>query len=65
MKVRLFERLLEPLIKREVNARLAASPITDSNFFPGGLSDSYIDRYNYDRVKVLAECLRAWRINPL
>lgn len=41
------------------------SPITDNNFFPHGLSQSYIDRHDYNREKILAECLRAWRVQPL
>ncbi len=39
---------------------------TDDNFFPGeNLSQMYRDRYDYDRKTILAECLRAWRVNPL
>lgn len=38
---------------------------TDSTFYPGGLGSNYRDRYDYDRTKVLAECLRAWRIQPI
>lgn len=47
------------------NRSLAASPVTDDNFFPRGMSQSYSDRNNYDRDKILAECLRAWRVNPM
>ena len=25
----------------------------------------YRDRYDYDRQTILAECLRAWRVNPI
>ena len=39
---------------------------TDSNFYPGGnMSSMYRDRYDYDRQTILAECLRAWRVNPI
>ncbi len=39
---------------------------TDSTFFPGSnMSSNYRDRYDYDRQVIFAECLRAWRINPL
>ncbi len=44
---------------------LAASPITDDNFFPAGLSELYKDRNAWDRKKVFGEALRAWRVNPL
>jgi hypothetical protein len=39
---------------------------TDSNFYPGSnMSSLYRDRYDYDRQTILAECLRAWRVNPI
>jgi hypothetical protein len=39
---------------------------TDNTFYPGSNINSYYrDRYDYDRQTILAECLRAWRINPL
>jgi hypothetical protein len=39
---------------------------TDSNFYPGSnMSQLYRDRYDYDRQTILAECLRAWRVNPI
>lgn len=44
---------------------LAASPVRDDNFFTGGLSDLYTDRTNWDRKKIFAEALRAWRVNPI
>jgi len=44
---------------------LAVSPETDNNFFTGGLSGSYTDRTAWDRKKVFAESLRAWRVNPI
>lgn len=44
---------------------LAVSPETDNNFFSGGLSSAYTDRNAWDRRKVFAEALRAWRVNPI
>lgn len=44
---------------------LALSPVTDNNFFPGGMSGSYQDRNSWDRKKIFAESLRAWRVNPI
>lgn len=44
---------------------LSASPITDNNFFPTGMSGSYTDRNSWDRKKIFAESLRAWRVNPI
>jgi hypothetical protein len=39
---------------------------TDNNFYPGSnMSNLYRDRYDYDRKTILAECLRAWRVNPI
>lgn len=39
---------------------------TDSNFYPGSnMSSLYRDRYDYDRQTIFAECLRAWRVNPI
>lgn len=44
---------------------LSASPITDNNFFPSGMSGSYADRNSWDRKKIFSESLRAWRVNPI
>lgn len=44
---------------------LAVSPERDNNFFTGGMSGSYQDRTNWDRKKIFAESLRAWRVNPI
>ncbi|MGA2489999.1 MAG: hypothetical protein ABSF99_07395, partial [Anaerolineales bacterium] len=39
---------------------------TDNTFYPGSnMSSLYRDRYDYDRQTILAECLRAWRVNPV
>ena len=43
---------------------LAVSPETDATFYPGGMTAAYTDRANWDRRKVFAEALRAWRVNP-
>lgn len=44
---------------------LAVSPERDNTFFPGGLSLNYESRTNWDRKKVFAESMRAWRVNPI
>jgi hypothetical protein len=46
---------------------LALSPETDNNFFTGGLSSLYSSdgRNAWDRKKVFAESLRAYRVNPM
>ena len=41
------------------------SPERDNNFFTGGLSDAYQSRNAWDRKKIFAESLRAWRVNPI
>lgn len=65
-KPNLLIRGIRSLLRRsEKSAQLAASPTTDNNFFPSGMSQSYTDRYEYNREKILAECLRAWRVQPL
>ena len=48
-----------------LEASLAASPITDNNFFPAGMSDLYEGRTSWDRNKIFNESLRAWRVNPI
>lgn len=53
------------MLNDALEASLAASPERDNNFFTGGLSDLYTDRNAWDRKKVFAEALRAWRVNPI
>lgn len=48
-----------------LEAALALSPERDNNFFTGGLSDLYTGRNAWDRKKIFAESLRAWRVNPI
>jgi hypothetical protein len=62
---RIARRLLNSRFGRSLVSELKASPITDDNFFPSGMTGNYRDRYDYDRTKIQAECLRAWRVNPL
>jgi hypothetical protein len=55
-------------IKKTVRAQLTTIGLheTDSTFYPGSnISGLYRDRYDYDRQTILAECLRAWRVNPI
>ena len=43
-----------------------ASPVSEANVTQGtDWNGMYRDRYTYDRSKVLAEALLAWRLNPL
>lgn len=44
---------------------LSLSPERDNNFFPGGMSDLYEGRSTWDRKKIFAASLRAWRVNPI
>ncbi len=44
---------------------LALSPERDNNFFTGGMSGLYEGRSGWDRKKIFAESLRAWRVNPI
>jgi len=44
---------------------LALSPERDNNFFTGGMSGLYEGRSSWDRKKIFAESLRAWRVNPI
>lgn len=53
------------MLNDALEAALSVSPITDNNFFPTGMSGSYTDRTNWDRKKIFAESLRAWRVNPI
>lgn len=48
-----------------LEAALSLSPERDNNFFTGGLSNLYEGRNAWDRKKIFAESLRAWRVNPI
>jgi hypothetical protein len=48
-----------------LQAALALSPERDHAFFPGGLSGLYNNRSSWNRKKIFAEALRAWRVNPI
>lgn len=48
-----------------LEASLSLSPERDNNFFTGGLSGLYEGRTSWDRKKIFAESLRAWRVNPI
>lgn len=63
--VRAVKWVLNTPAGREIVAELAAPTETDSTFFGGNASGVYTDRMEYDREKVLGECLRAWRVNPI
>ena len=52
-------------LKNMLEAALAVTE-TDNTFYAGKtLSGLYRDRYDYDRQTIFAECLRAWRVNPI
>ena len=63
--LRVARWILDNPAGREVIAQLAAPAETDSTFFGNNASTYYTDRHEYDREKVLGECLRAWRVNPI
>jgi hypothetical protein len=50
---------------RKKAVSLAVKSIDDNVFFGNNASNLYRDRYDYNREKVLAETLRAWRVNPI
>src|SRR5512136_366200 len=55
-------------IKESIAAQLTTTGLheTDDTFYPGSnMSSLYRDRYDYDRQTILAECMRAWRVNPI
>lgn len=56
------------MVNDALEAALSVSPERDNNFFTGGLSSLYTDPLNrsaWDRKKIFAESLRAWRVNPV
>jgi hypothetical protein len=53
------------MLNDALEASLALSPERDNNFFTGGMSGLYEGRNAWDRKKVFAEALRAWRVNPI
>ena len=64
----LFARIRDrwrPSARREAERRLSRAVPDDNIFFGSNASSLYRDRYDYNRDKVLAETLRAWRINPV
>ena len=53
------------MLNDALEASIALSPERDNNFFTGGMSDLYTGRNSWDRKKIFAESLRAWRVNPI
>lgn len=53
------------MLNDALEASLSLSPERDNNFFTGGLSGLYEGRNSWDRKKIFAESLRAWRVNPM
>ena len=54
------------MLNDALEASLSLSPERDNNFFTGGISGLYGDqRSAWDRKRIFAESLRAWRVNPI
>lgn len=53
------------MLNDALEAALALSPERDNNFFTAGMSGLYEGRGQWDRKKIFAESLRAWRVNPI
>lgn len=53
------------MLNDALETALSVSPERDNNFFTGGLSSLYENRNSWDRKKIFAEALRAWRVNPI
>lgn len=53
------------MLNDALEAALALSPERDNNFFTMGMSGLYEGRTQWDRKKIFAESLRAWRVNPI
>jgi hypothetical protein len=61
-----FFRSRKPAAAEEKLTSKYAGSENDTTFFPGSnMSSMYRDRYDYDRQTIFAECLRAWRVNPI
>lgn len=62
---RWYQRLLQPLVDREVRQALAAVE-RDNTFSIGSrVGASVFDRIPYDREEVQQQALEAWRVNPI
>jgi len=56
------------MLNDALEASLSLSPERDNNFFTTGLSGLYgdpLNRNTWDRKRIFAESLRAWRVNPI
>lgn len=53
------------MLNEALEMSLALSPERDNNFFTGGISGLYEGRSQWDRKKIFAESMRAWRVNPI
>ncbi len=61
----LLHFLRDRLVRPGRAVSLAARTVDDHIFFGNHVSAVYRDRMDYDRDKVFAETLRAWRVNPI
>lgn len=63
---RFTKRMIPPQdLRSSGQARLATRALDDVRDLPASSHDSDRDRRPYDRREVLADCLEAWRVNPL
>lgn len=53
------------MLNDALEAALSLSPERDNNFFTGGMSNLYEGRSAWNRKKIFAESMRAWRVNPI
>ena len=53
------------MLNDALEASLSLGLERDNNFFTGGLSPLYESRNTWDRKKIFAESMRAWRVNPI
>ncbi len=60
-----LNRLLQPVIDRQVRAALAQVETEQSFLIGSQTSESPNDRQSYDREEIQRQALEAWRVNPL
>jgi len=59
-------RTFKSEIEKEVAKQVALSVTeSDNTFYPSAASNLYRDRFDFDRITIVNEALRAWRINPI
>jgi len=53
------------MVEAQVRQRLAVAENDNTFYGNNNMSAWTRDRYDYDRQTIFAECLRAWRVNPI